>query len=76
MAPTARHPLARSTDPAEEAALKEVREAIDEEVNRLPERYRLPLVLCFFEGCTHAEAAAELGWPVGTVAGRVARCSP
>jgi RNA polymerase sigma factor (sigma-70 family) len=65
--------VAETPGPEDEAALKEVREAIDEEVERLPEKYRLPVVLCFFEGRTHAEAAAELGWPVGTVAGRVAR---
>jgi RNA polymerase sigma factor (sigma-70 family) len=63
----------RPTDPSQEAASGEVRRVLDEELNRLPERYRLPVVLCFFEGRTHAEAAAELNWPVGTVAGRLAR---
>jgi RNA polymerase sigma factor (sigma-70 family) len=47
--------------------------AICAEVDRLPERYRVPVLLCFFEGLTHTEAARRAGVPVGTVAGRLAR---
>ncbi|HUR53044.1 MAG TPA: sigma-70 family RNA polymerase sigma factor [Gemmataceae bacterium] len=47
--------------------------AVCDAVAALPERYRVPVLLCFFEGLTHAEAARRIGWPVGTVAGRLAR---
>ena len=44
-----------------------------EEVHRLPESYRLPIVLCYLEGLTHEEAARQLRWPIGTVKGRLSR---
>ena len=47
--------------------------AVIEEVERLPDKFRLPVLLCFFEDCTHVEAANRLGWAVGTVASRLAR---
>jgi RNA polymerase sigma factor (sigma-70 family) len=43
------------------------------EVDRLPGKYRGPVRLCYFEGQTHDGAAAALGWPVGTVRGRLSR---
>ena len=47
--------------------------ALDEEVARMPERLRSPLVLCYLEGLTHEEAAHRLGCPLGTVRSRIAR---
>jgi RNA polymerase sigma factor (sigma-70 family) len=46
---------------------------LHQEVSHLPDKYRTPIVLCYFEGLTHDEAASRLGWPLGTVKGRLAR---
>jgi DNA-directed RNA polymerase specialized sigma24 family protein/protocatechuate 3,4-dioxygenase beta subunit len=51
----------------------DLRPLLDLEVNRLPERYRLPLVLCYFEGRTADEAAQQLRCPRGTILSRLAR---
>jgi RNA polymerase sigma factor (sigma-70 family) len=48
-------------------------EALHEEVSRLPERYRIPVVLCELEGLTYQEAALRLRCPVRTIGVRLRR---
>ena len=57
----------------EQAAWNELRPVLHEEVDRLPEKYRLPVILSYLEGKTNEEVAALLQWPVGTVKGRLSR---
>jgi RNA polymerase sigma factor (sigma-70 family) len=59
--------------PAPEPPGGDARPAIHEEVDRLPEKYRAPVVLCYLEGLSHEEAARRLRWPVGSVKGRLSR---
>jgi RNA polymerase sigma factor (sigma-70 family) len=46
---------------------------LHEELAGLPEKYRAPIVLCYFEGLTHDQAAESLNWPVGTMRGYLSR---
>jgi RNA polymerase sigma factor (sigma-70 family) len=64
--------MVRSEDIAEDFS-PDLRHAIRAELERLPDSYREPVTLCYIEGMTHQEAAAQLGWPVGTVKVRLVR---
>src|SRR5438128_876406 len=66
-------PAAPSPDPLSEITARELVAVIDEELARLPEAYRLPLLLCAVEGLSRDEAAARLGWSPGAVKGRLER---
>lgn len=50
-----------------------IQEIIDAEMALLPAHYRAPLLLCYLQGQSQALAAQTLGWPIGTVAGRLSR---
>src|SRR4051812_35570529 len=58
-------------DPAAQLVWQEVRQALDEELQRLPERWRSPLLLCYLSGLPRDEAARQLGWSLGTLKRRL-----
>jgi RNA polymerase sigma factor (sigma-70 family) len=59
--------------PADPMTSQELIAALDEELDRLPPRYREPLVLCYLEGLTRDEAAARLGVPEATLKSQLER---
>jgi membrane fusion protein (multidrug efflux system) len=68
-ATAARPDLANGTDPS----LREGLALLDEELSRLPMRYRAVLIVCCLEGRSRDEAAVQLGWSEGQVKGRLER---
>lgn len=71
--PTRLREPAPPQEPATDLSWNEVRAALDEELARLPDTLRAPILLCYFAGMTQDEAAVELGWNTRTVKARVAR---
>jgi RNA polymerase sigma factor (sigma-70 family) len=57
----------------DDKAWDDMRPILDEELSRLPGKYRAPLVLCYLEGKTQQQAAQELGWPSGSMSRRMNR---
>jgi RNA polymerase sigma factor (sigma-70 family) len=62
-----------SSTQSESAAWNELRPVLHAEIDRLPDKYRLPVILSYLEGKTNEEVADLLQWPVGTVKGRLSR---
>ena len=67
-------PLTDSVQPAAEpeAPVADMSALLDRELCRLPDRLRLPVVLCDLEGRTRRQAARQLGIPDGTLSNRLA----
>jgi RNA polymerase sigma factor (sigma-70 family) len=58
-------------DAMDDITWRELRSVLDEELQRLPEKYRAPLVLCYLEARTQDEAARHLGWSKNTFGRRI-----
>jgi RNA polymerase sigma factor (sigma-70 family) len=66
-------PRASARDTASEVSWREIQALLDEELERLPKRYRAPLILCYLDGKTRDEAARHLGLSTGALHGRLGR---
>ncbi len=66
-------PEVSAVDATDPMLWQELAAVLDEELNRLPEKYRRPLVLCHLQGRTHAQAARELGVPAGSLSRHLQR---
>lgn len=68
-----RRPDVTADDPVLDMTLRELRMLVHEELNRLPDKHRTPLVMCYLEGKTQAEVARVLGCSREAVRGRIDR---
>src|SRR5262245_35398927 len=68
-----RQAAAMQTKAESDAAWHELRQVLDDELMYLPEKYRMPLLLCYLHGKTREEAAHELGWTLQQLKGSLER---
>ncbi|MFO0841943.1 MAG: sigma-70 family RNA polymerase sigma factor [Gemmataceae bacterium] len=66
-------PIDPRPDPLAEVSARDLLAAFEQELQRLPETFRLPVALCCLEGLSQEEAARRLGWSAGSVKGRLER---
>ena len=59
--------------PEQQMMAREQAQRLHAEIERLPGVFRVPIVLCYFEGLTLDQAASRLGCPAGTLHSRLAR---
>jgi RNA polymerase sigma factor (sigma-70 family) len=52
---------------------REIQALVQTEIQHLPAKYRMPLLLCYLQGLTNEQAARKLGWPGGSMSYRLAR---
>jgi RNA polymerase sigma factor (sigma-70 family) len=66
-----RVPTKTSTDALADITVRDLQAVLDEELARLPKKYRSPIILCCLEGKARDEAARCLGWPLGLIKSRL-----
>jgi len=66
-------PATSTTTPLADVSWQEACSVLHEELNRLPDSFRLPLLLCYLQGYSRDEAAELLGWKLGSVKGGLER---
>ncbi len=65
-------PCEPAAEPSSDQPWREFLPVLDEELQRLPDKYRRPVILCYLQGKTHRQAAEELKWPIGSISRRMA----